>query len=40
MGVMGEGGPDASLVVLLVIAAVTAAAAAYTLLTATGVLGG
>ena len=40
MGVMGEGGPNAGLVVLLVIAAVTAAAAAYTLLTATGVLGG
>jgi len=40
MGVMGEGGPGAGLVVLLVIAAVTAAAAAYTLLTATGVLGG
>ena len=40
MGVMGEGGPNAGLVVLLVIAVVTAAAAAYTLLTATGVLGG
>ena len=37
---MGEGGPDASLVVLLVIAVVTAAAATYTLLTATGMLGG
>ena len=38
MGSMGQGGPDAGLVVLLVIAAVTAAAAAYTLLTVTGVL--
>jgi hypothetical protein len=38
MGSMGQGGPDAGLVVLLVIAAVTAAAAAYTLLSVTGVL--
>ncbi len=37
---MGNGGPDAQLWVLLVIGLVTAAAAAYTLLTATGVLGG
>ena len=38
MGVVGDGGPDAELVVLLIIAVVTAACAAYTLLTATGVL--
>jgi len=36
---MGDGGPDAELWVLLVIGLVTAAAA-YTLLTATGVIGG
>jgi hypothetical protein len=35
-----NGGPDAELVVLLLIALVTGACAAYTLLTATGVLGG
>lgn len=33
-------GPDAGLVVLLLIALVTGACAVYTLLTATGVLGG
>jgi hypothetical protein len=37
---MGNGGPDAQLWVLLVIGLVTAAAVAYTLLTATGVIGG
>jgi hypothetical protein len=36
---MGDGGPDAELVVLLFIALVTAVCAAYTILTATGVLG-
>jgi hypothetical protein len=36
---MGDGGPDAELVVLLLIALVTAVCAAYTILTATGVLG-
>ena len=40
MGTMGDRGPDAGLWVLLLIALVTAAAAAYTLFTATGVLGG
>jgi hypothetical protein len=35
-----SGRPDAELWILLLIAAVTALAAAYTLLTATGVLGG
>jgi hypothetical protein len=37
---VGDGGPDAGLVVLLLIALVTGACAAYALLTATGVLGG
>jgi len=37
---MGNGGPDAGLWVLLLIGLVTATAAAYTLLTATGVIGG
>ena len=37
---MGEGGPDAGLVVLLIIAVVTAACAAYALLTVTGLLNG
>jgi hypothetical protein len=36
---MGDGGPDAELIVLLLIALVTAVCAAYTILTATGVLG-
>jgi hypothetical protein len=40
MGTMGEGNPEAGMVVLSVIALVTAACAAYTLLTATGVPGG
>jgi Ribonuclease R winged-helix domain len=35
-----DGGPDAELWVLIAIAVVTALAAAYTLLTATGILGG
>jgi hypothetical protein len=35
-----NGGPDAGLVVLLLIALVTGVCAAYTLITATGVLGG
>jgi hypothetical protein len=37
---MGNGGPDAGLVILLLIALVTAVCAAYTLLSVTGVLGG
>jgi hypothetical protein len=37
---VGDGGPDAGLVVLLLIALVTGTCAAYALLTATGVLGG
>jgi hypothetical protein len=37
---MGDGGPDAGLVVLLLIALVTGVCASYILLTATGVLGG
>jgi len=37
---MGDGGPDAGFWVLLGIGLVTAAAAAYTLLTATGMIGG
>jgi hypothetical protein len=37
---MGDGGPDSELWVLLLIGLLTAAAAAYTLLRATGVIGG
>ena len=37
---MGDGGPDVGLWVLLLIVLVTAGAAAYTLLAATGLLGG
>ena len=37
---MSDGGPDADLIILLLIALVTVVCAAYTLLSATGVLGG
>ena len=37
---MSDGGPDAELIILLLIALVTVVCAAYTLLSATGVLGG
>ena len=40
VGAEEEGGRDAGLWVLIAIAVVTAACAAYSLLTATGVLGG